>query len=260
MRVNGSGGPLRSPSQAETATTKPATTKEAPATTARSSEAPTRQSSVSGDGFETSRAGGAGRAAGPAAGRAQPSEVRTPSADYFRQRADDFARRNPDAVAPELYQGQGQRSLEKLSSLGAKDLQPAGLAWRDRAVKGLQDAVEQKRAADPAGFAQLERDPEAFKKFTSEALSQACVQAGVLNLSAQDQVKLATTPELRDLLGKEGVKQIASKIGKLSSDDVARLGGKTAETLGRAGEELRKTLKLPKLDLPRLPVPSLRAS
>ena len=257
MRVNGSGGPFRSPPQAETGTTKPATAKEAPAP-ARSSEAPTRQSSVSSDGFEASRAGGAGRASGTA--RALPSEVRTPSADYFRQRADDFARRNPDALLPELYQGQGQRSLEKLSSLGAKDLQPAGLAWRDRAVKALQDAVETKRAADPAAFAQLERDPEAFKKFTSEALSQACVHAGVLNLSAQDQVKLATTPELRELLGKEGVKQIAATIGKLKPEDVARMGGKTAETLGRAGDELRKTLKLPKLELPRLPVPTLRAA
>lgn len=230
MRVNGSGGPFRPPS-AETSSSKPATSKEAPAT-ARNSEGLTRQTSVSGDGFEASRAG---RATGPAA-RPLPTEVRTPSTDPFR------------------------RSLEKLASLGAKDLQPAGLAWRDRAVKGLQDAVEQKRTADPAGFAQLERDPEAFKKFTSEALSQACVQAGVLNLSAQDQVKLATTPELRDLLGKDGVKQIAAQIGKLKPEDVARLGGKTAETLGRAGDELRKTLKLPKLDLPRLPVPSLRAA
>jgi hypothetical protein len=186
--------------------------------------------------------------------------VRTPSADYFRQRADDFARRNPDALLPELYQGQGQRSLEKLASLGSKDLQPAGLAWRDRAVKSLQDAVETARAADPAAFAQLERDPEAFKKFTAEALSQACVHAGVLNLSAQDQVKLATTPELRELLGKDGVKQIAATIGKLKPEDVARIGGKTVETLGQAGEELRKTLKLPRLELPRLPVPSLRAS
>jgi len=259
MRVNGSGGPFRSPQQAETATTKPATAKEAPSA-ARSSEGTTRQSSVVGDGFEASRAGGAGRASGSGAARPLPAEVRTPSADYFRQRADDFARRNPGAPVPELYQGQGQRSLEKLASLGSKDLQPAGLAWRDRAVKALQDAVELNRAADPAAFAQLERDPEAFKKFTADALTEACVHSGVLNLSAQDQVKLATTPELRELLGKEGVKQIAATIGKLKPEDVARIGGKTVEDLGRAVDELRKNLKLPKLELPRLPVPSLRAS
>jgi hypothetical protein len=259
MRVNGSGGPLRSPKQAETETTKPAAAKEAPQTT-RSPEATTRQTSVVGDGFESSRAAGAGRASGSGAARPLPAEVRTPSADYFRQRSDDFSRRNPGAAAPELYQGQGQKSLEKLASLGSKDLQPAGLAWRERAVKALQDAVELKRAADPAAFAQLERDPEAFKKFTADALTDACVRSGVLNLSAQDQVKLATTPELRALLGQDGVKQIAAAIGKLKPEDAARIGGKTLEDLGKAVDELRKNLKLPRLELPRLPVPSLRAS
>jgi hypothetical protein len=259
MRVNGSGGPFR-PKQAETETAKPATSKEAPqATTARGPE--TRQSSVvGGDGFESaSRANGAGRASGSGAARPLPAEVRTPSADYFRQRADDFSRRNPGAAVPELYQGQGQKSLEKLSSLGAKDLQPAGLAWRDRAVKSLQDAVELKRAADPAAFAQLEKDPEAFKKFATDALTEACVHSGVLNLPAQDQVKLATTPELRELLGKDGVKQIADTIGRLKPEDVAR-GGKAVEELGHAVAEFRKSLKLPRLELPRLPLPSARLS
>lgn len=259
MRVNGSGGPFR-PKQAEGETSKPATTtKEMPAVVApKSSE--TRQSSV--DGFESSRAGGAGgagRSSGAGATRSLPGEVRTPSADYFRQRHDDYVRRNPGAPVPELYSGQGQKSLEKLSSLGAKELQPAGLAWRDRAVKGLQDAVELKRAADPSAFAQLEKDPEAFKKFATDALAEACVHAGLLGLPAQDQVKIATTPELRELLGKDGVKQIADTIGRLKPEDVAR-GGKAVEELGQAVAEFRKSLKLPRLELPRLPLPSLRLS
>ncbi|WP_224371962.1 hypothetical protein [Hyalangium versicolor] len=259
MRVNGSGGPFR-PKQAETETAKPASSKEAPqATVARGPE--TRQSStVAGDGFESvSRSGGTGKATGSAAARTPPAEVRTPSADYFRQRHDDYVRRNPGAPVPELYLGQGQKSLEKLSSLGAKELQPAGLAWRDRAVKALQDAVELKRASDPAAFAQLERDPEAFKKFSADALAKACVNSGLLNLPAQDQVKVATTPELRELLGKDGVKQVADTIGRLKPEDVAR-GGKAVEELGQAVAEFRKSLKLPRLELPRLPVPSLRLS
>jgi hypothetical protein len=255
MRVNGSGGPFR-PKQAEAETSKPGT-KEAPQTT-RSPE--TRQTSTVGDGFEgSSRAGGSGGAGrGSGATRALPSEVRTPSADYFRQRFEDFSRRNPGAPVPELYLGQGQKSLEKLASLGAKDLQPAGLAWRDRAGKALQDAVELKRAADPAAFAQLEREPEAFKKFATEALAGACVQSGLLGLPAQDLVKVATTPELRELLGKDGVKQIADTIGRLKPEDVARIGGKTVDVLGQGIAELRKSLKLPRLELPRLPVPSVR--
>jgi hypothetical protein len=205
-----------------------------------------------GDGFEaTSRAGGsggAGRASGSGTTRTLPSEVRTPSADYFRQRFEDFSRRNPGAPVPELYLGQGQKALEKLASLGAKDLQPAGLAWRDQAGKALQDAVELKRAAEP----------EAFKKFATEALASACVQSGLLGLPAQDLVKVATTPELRELLGKDGVKQIADTIGRLKPEDVARIGGKTVDVLGQGIAELRKSLKLPRLELPRLPVPSVR--
>ncbi len=260
MRVNGSGGPFR-PKQAETETSKPATSKEAPqATTSRGPE--TRQSSVAGDGFESGSrsaggAGGAGRASGPGAARNLPAEVRTPSSDYYRQRYDDFVRRNPGMTPPDYYLNYGQKYLEKFSSLGPKDLSPAGLAWRDKTLKALQEAIETKRAEDPAAFAQLERDPAAFKKFCYDSHPDAYVQSGLFNLPAQDLVKIATTPELRDLLGKDGIRQTADVIGRLRPEDLARIGSKTVEELGRAIDEFRKNFKLPRLELPRLPVPHL---
>jgi hypothetical protein len=217
---------------------------------------------VAGDGFESgARAAGAagtGRAAGASAARNVPAEVRTPSGDYYRQRHDDFVRRNPGVQPPDYYLNYGQKYLEKFSSLGPKDLSPAGLAWRDRTLKALQDSIEMKRAEDPVAFAQLERDPAAFKKFAYDTHSDAYVNSGLFNLPAQDLVKIATTPELRDLLGKDGVRQIADVIGRLKPEDVARIGGKTLEELGRAIDEFRKNFKLPKLELPRLPVPTLR--
>ncbi|MDY7226299.1 hypothetical protein [Hyalangium rubrum] len=260
MRVNGNGGPYR-PKQAEVETNKPATSKETPA---RGSE--TRQTNrVSSDGFEsTPRAGAASataRSSGPAAARNLPAEVRTPASDYYRQRYDDFVRRNPGMKPPDYYLNYGQKYLEKFSSLGPKDLTPAGQAWRDRTLQALQDAIESKRAEDPVAFAQLERDPEAFKKFAYDTHADAYVKSGLFNLPAQDLVKIATTPELRDLLGKDGVRQIVDVIGRLKPEDLARIGGETVKELGRAIDELRKNFKLPKIELPqfpRLPLPSVR--
>ncbi len=258
MRVNGSGGPFR-PKQAETETAKPGIAKDSAQAAPGSLAATTRQSSVVGDGFESAgRAGSASRASGANAARNLPAEVRTPSSDYYKQRYDDFVRRNPGQTPPDYYLGYGQKYLEKFSALGSKDLSPAGLAWRDRTLKALQDAIEMKRAEDPAAFAQLERDPAAFKKFAYDTHADAYVNSGLLNLPAQDLVKIATTPELRDLLTKDGVRQIADVIGRLRLEDLARIGGKTVEELGRAIGELRKNFKLPRLELPRLPLPTFR--
>jgi hypothetical protein len=259
MRVNGSGGPFR-PKQAETETVKPAATKELPQATSRGSE--TRQSSVAGDGFEAGAraaagAGGVARSAGPAAARNLPAEVRTPSSDYYRQRYDDFVRRNPGVTPPDYYLNYGQKYCDKFSALGPKDLSPGGLEWRDKTLKALQEAIETKRAEDPVAFAQLERDPAAFKKFAYDSHPDAYVQSGLFKLPAQDLVRIATTPELRDLLGKDGIKQTIDVIGRLRPEDLARIGGKTVEELGRAIDELRKNFKWPKINLPRLPLPKL---
>ena len=258
MRVNGPGGPFR-PKQAETETAKPATSKESSQVTQAGSQATARQSSVVGDGFESAgRASSPGRALGASAARNLPAEVRTPASDFYKQRYDDFVRRNPGQTPQDYYLGYGNKYLEKFSALGPKDLSPAGLAWRDRTLKALQDAIEMKRAEDPAAFAQLERDPAAFKKFAYDTHSDAYVNSGLFKLPAQDLVKIATTPELRDLLTADGVRQIADVIGRLKPEDVARIGGKTVEELGRAIGELRKNFKLPKLELPRLPMPTFR--
>ncbi len=260
MRVNGNGGPVRPKPEVASPSAPAATSPKETPVAARGSE--TRSTSRVNDGFEsTARASGGaatGKASGAAAPRNQPAEVRTPSGDYYRQRYDDFVRRNPGTQPPDYYLNYGQKYLEKFSNLGPKDLSAEGLAWRDRTLKALQDAIETKRAEDPAAFAQLERDPEAFKKFAYDTHADAYVNSGLLKLPAQDLVKIGTTPELRDLLGRDGVRQIVDVVGRVGADDLKRIGSATLQELGRGVDELRKNFKLPRIEMPRLPLPSLR--
>jgi hypothetical protein len=262
MRVNGNGGPVR-PKQGELESPKSTGSKEASQPQARG--AASRQSSShvgANDGFESAPKLARGSAGGTAQARGAkdvPAEVRTGQMDYYRQRQDDFVRRNPGQKPPDYYMGYGNKYAEKFASLGPKDLSPEGLKWRDRTLKALQDAMETKRMEDPAAFAQLERDPEAFRKFAYDTHADAYVKSGLFELPAQDLVKIASTPEFRDLLNKDGVKQIADVLGRLKPEDVARIGEESLKQIGHALDDFRKNFKLPKLPLPPLlPLPSLR--
>jgi hypothetical protein len=181
-----------------------------------------------------------------------PAEVPTGTQDYYRRRHDDFVRRNPGVTPPAYYMEYGQKYLERFNSMGPKDLSPKGLEWRDKTLKALQDAIETKRMEDPVAFAQLERDPEAFKRFCYDTHAQAYLQSGLLQLPAQDLLKIATTPDLRDLLNKDGLRQIADVLGQMKPADLLRIGGSTALEFLRNYKPL-----LPPLIRP-LPLPLFR--
>ena len=56
-----------------------------------------------------------------------PAEIPTGTRDYYRKRYDDFVRRNPGMTPPSYYLEYGQKYCDRFSSLGPKDLSPAGL-------------------------------------------------------------------------------------------------------------------------------------
>ncbi|QRK11714.1 hypothetical protein JQX13_17560 [Archangium violaceum] len=207
--------------------TPPKNTVRSPATATPS--APAR----SADTFETTTRATA-RAVSPGrsnAARNLPAEIPTGTKDYYRKRYDDFVRRNPGMTPPSYYLEYGQKYCDRFSSLGPKDLTPEGLAWRDRTLKALQDAIETKRMEDPVGFAQLERDPEAFKKFAYDSHPDAYVQSGLYELPAQDLMKIGTTPDLKDLFTKDGLRQIAVALGKMDAGDVVSVARESAREL-----------------------------
>lgn len=240
--------PAISPTRTQAAQTEPAApqknTVRSPATA--SPAAPAR----TGDAFETTTRATA-RAVTPGrsnAARNLPAEIPTGTRDYYKKRYDDFVRRNPGMKPPDYYLEYGQKYCDRFSSLGPKDLTPQGLEWRDRCLKSLQEAIETKRMEDPVGFAQLERDPEAFKKFAYDSHPDAYVQSGLYDLPAQDLLKIGTTPDLKDLFTKDGVRQIFVALGKMRPGDVADVA---KESVKEAWKDVKSTfnslIKLPKL-------------
>ena len=182
-----------------------------------------------------------------------PAAIETPSSDYYRQRYDDFVRRNPGKAPPSYYLEYGQKYLEKFSALGPNDLSPAGQAWRDRTLKGLQDAIEKKRMEDPEGFTKLEQDDAAFKAFAYGTHPDAYRKGGLLKLPAQDLLKIATTPEMKDLLTPDGVRQIWDVLRQVKPQDMGKIAWASIQ------EEIRRLppIQWPHIHLPPIEIPSL---
>lgn len=153
----------------------------------------------------------------------------TGSADYYQQRYDDFVQRNPGVEPPDYYLGYGGTYNERFGSLDDSDLSPEGQQWRDDTAVALQQSIEDLRIEDPAAFAALERDPEAFREFAFESHPDAYVDSGLYDLSAQDLTVIALTPDIGDVLSREGLAQTLVTLGKLEPDDIPGIAIETVE-------------------------------
>lgn len=142
-----------------------------------------------------------------------PKAVSTGAKDYYLQRAADFEARNPGMKAPDYYTDYGNKYAERFSSLDSTDLSPAGLKWRDQTLVNLKEMMEGKRAADPEGFAALERNPEAFRQMAYETHVQAYLDAGLADLPVQDLMVIGATPDFNDVAS--GLPQMQQVVAEL---------------------------------------------
>ena len=149
--------------------------------------------------------------------------------DYYQKRADDFRRRNPGMEPPDYYLEYGDKYANRFASLDRTDLSAEGLEWRDRTLQALQQAIEDKRIEDPEGFAELERNPQAFREFAYATHPDAYVDSGLYDLPAQDLAVIAATPDLGDVLTQDGIQQTLVTMGKLDIIDVADIAASTVE-------------------------------
>ncbi|OJH42115.1 hypothetical protein [Cystobacter ferrugineus] len=161
-------------------------------------------------------------------GTNSPREVPTGRMDYYRQRAEDFRARNPGMQPPPYYLQYGDKYVQAFAALGPGQLSLAGLEWRDKALKLLQVEMEKARVASGSDFAELERHPEDFRKFAYKTHVTAYLEAGLLSLSTQDLTTILTTPDLQDLLNKDGLEQILEVLDQVGSKDVATIVNATS--------------------------------
>lgn len=137
---------------------------------------------------------------------------------YYRSRADDFRKRNPGEEPPAYYLAYGEKYARAFSLETYGKLSPAGQKWLDGTRRSLQDAIETLREKDPKAFAELERNPEAFKSFCFDSHVDAYLDNGLMRLPLKDLAVISLTPEFKELADPATQKQIALALWKGKAD------------------------------------------
>jgi hypothetical protein len=138
----------------------------------------------------------------------EPAPVEFGGSEYYQKRYNDFKARHPDKEPPSYYLNYGKKYADRFVNETYDKLSPEGKEWLMRARRNLQEAIEAKRAEDPAAFDQLEQNDAAFKRFAYDTHPKAYVDAGLLKLPASDLVKIGLTPDGGDLFSRDGAKQM----------------------------------------------------
>ncbi len=186
-------------------------------------------------------------AAAPAAGdvyHAPGAVPATGSLDYYSKRHMDFGTRYAAErlTPPVYYLGYGFKYVERFTSSTSPQLSAEGQAWLVRARVNLQAAIENRRAAGDEAFDALEKNDSAFTAFAYGTHADAYWNAGLGDLNLFDLAVIGTTPDVRDLIAKEGLLQVADIGSRLMTtwgeDAIDFVGGEgTTEELVQAAYE-----------------------
>jgi hypothetical protein len=175
--------------------------------------------------------GGTGGAASADDGLPPPAPASVMgTTDYYRWRYDDYVRRHPNGPPPpDYYLDYGEKYAKRFTNELRPKLSPEGKAWLDRARLNLQEAIERERARDPAAFAELEEDADAFRQFAYDTHADAYWNAGLADLPISDLVRIGLTPDIKDLFTKAGLGQVADIAARLVAEYARRAGKSVTE-------------------------------
>jgi len=146
------------------------------------------------------------------------------SVGYYRWRYDDFVQRHPQFVEPDTkhipdyYLDYGEKYAIRFTDELYPKLSSQGKKWLVKARLNLQLMIEKRCQSDIEGFARLEENPQAFRSFAFDTHPIAYMDAGLSLLPLSDLIKIGLTPDLRDILTKDGCSQVILISGKLGKD------------------------------------------
>ncbi len=128
--------------------------------------------------------------------------------NYYQARNDDYLSRHTTPPPPDYYLNYGDRYARRFTTELRPTLSAEGQRWVDRTFVLLQEAIENRRDADPAAFDRLEQDEDAFREFAYGTHSQAYLDGGLRYLPMEDLARIAATPDFFDIASIDGISQI----------------------------------------------------
>lgn len=161
-----------------------------------------------------------GEACGVDSYRAPTPIEPTGALDYYDRRHGDFVTRYSDCgdtfTPPDYYLGYGKKYVSRFTFETSQRLTPEGQAWMARARENLQIAIENRRSADPVDFDRMEKNNDEFRAFAFASHPDAYWEAGLGDLNLFDLTNIGATPDFADLLGWDGIVQMADITGRLA--------------------------------------------
>ncbi|EKD82557.1 MAG: hypothetical protein ACD_39C01218G0003 [uncultured bacterium] len=148
---------------------------------------------------------------------------------YYRWRYNDFIQRHPQFVEPDpknipdYYLDYGEKYAIRFTDELYPELSNREQKWLIIARLNLQLIIENRCQSNPEAFARLEENPRAFRRFAFDTHPIAYMDAGLSGLPLSDLIKIGLTPDLRDILTKNGSLQVISISGKLGKDYLKRV-------------------------------------
>ncbi|MBF0410030.1 MAG: hypothetical protein HQM10_21990 [Candidatus Riflebacteria bacterium] len=165
---------------------------------------------------------------------------------YYRWRYQDFMERHtglsePDPLRiPDYYLGYGEKYVIRFTRELYPTLSDKGKEWLIKARFNLQWAIESRCKSEPSAFAKLEEHPDKFREFAFNSHVAAYMDAGLANIPFSDLLKIASTPDFKDIIRKDGRSQIFSISRRLGREYLKRLIAIVRHAHKCSGEAVRE--------------------